>query len=102
MQLQAAIAVGGVDLKAQLVELMHRAWGEPVTAGFLAGKRRGINKEGVKARACGVNRGGGSGRSSANDGDFDIGLGIDLLRHEDYHCMSSPPRVCLGARIGLR
>ena len=102
VQLQAAIAIGGVDRNAELIELVHRARGEPVAAGFIAGKCRGINKEGVKARTCGMNRGGGSGRSSANDGDLDIGLGIDLLRHEDYHCMSSTPRVCLGAQFGLR
>ena len=88
--------------KTQLIELVHRARGEPVAAGFIAGKRRGINKEGVITGACGMNRGGGSGRPSANDGDLDIGLGIDLLRHEDYHCMSSTPRVCLGAQFGLR
>ena len=102
VQLQSAIAIGGVDRNAELIELVHRARGKPVAAGFIAGKRRGINKEGVIAGACGMNRGGGSGRPSANDGDLDIGLGIDLLRHEDYHCMSSTPRVCLGARFGLR
>ena len=102
VQFQAAIAVGGVDHNAELSKLVHRARGEPVAAGFIAGKRRGINKEGVITGACGMNRGGGSGRPSANDGDLDIGLGIDLLRHEDYHCMSSTPRVCLGAQFGLR
>ena len=85
VELQPAVAVGGVDVDAQQVQLVHGARGEAVAAGLIAGEGGGIDQQRIVTGPRGVDGCGGTGGTSANDGDV-CKDGIELLRHGHYHC----------------
>ncbi|GAA4793238.1 hypothetical protein GCM10025785_14340 [Corynebacterium canis] len=55
----------GVD--TQRAELVDRSGGEPIAAGFIAWKGRGVYEESFESAPSGEVGGGGSGGSRAND-----------------------------------